>query len=684
MDDQPFAPGIDVSHHKGLIDWELVKESGVTFAFLKATEADYFIDSRFDYNWTWARRVGLIRGAYHFFRPLVDPVAQAGHFLRRVGDILHRTDLPPVLDVEVYPTFVQEEYKSLTVSQRQQRIRLWLQTIEVATGKVPIVYTNFHTWAQFIGDTSDFSRYPLWVANYDVSQPRVPGDNWGGAGWTFWQFSAKGSVPGIKDGAPAVDLDLYKEPLSALRAWLGITGPRPVPPLMTNGDMMASLVDAAEAVSGEPDDWLRRTQLGYLIDPVANVSRPYDGPAVEEMKSLSSAEKQALTWAIESRLAVSSSAWGITNQDMLNALYHAASLDGSAGWGLVEKAELEHLVDDRQGIYTGPLIEDLPGLTLEQGLAVAEYLSVPYDGTAPAIGDPWEDQAGGPPSEDQPAGDPIPEETPEENPSDPEQALYPYPGLTNQAMINSFYNAADVLRANGWALIERAGLESMADDRQGIYRGPAVENMAGLSAPEKEVLAGNVALMMQWLQLDSSPGDAQEGPAGEPDGEPGDAHEAVETYPGVTNQAMINAFYQAAEKLGVEGWELVKKAGLAGMADNRQAAYAGPTVEAMPGLESGEKITLAVVLGFEVNQVFGESPYPGMVNQDMINLFYQAAAASGQNGWKWIERAKLTYMALNRTVRYQPYVGPKIGDLPGLDADEVAALESGLQVLAQV
>jgi len=40
-----------------------------------------------------------------------------------------------------------------------------------------------------------FGDYPLWVANYGVSKPKLP------ASWeryVIWQYSEAGSVPGIK------------------------------------------------------------------------------------------------------------------------------------------------------------------------------------------------------------------------------------------------------------------------------------------------------------------------------------------------------------------------------------------------------------------------------------------------------------------------------------------------------
>src|ERR1044071_3304348 len=59
--------GIDVSHHQGNIDWKSVKTSGITFAYLKATEGSDFADADFPANWHGSAKPGLVRGAYHFF-----------------------------------------------------------------------------------------------------------------------------------------------------------------------------------------------------------------------------------------------------------------------------------------------------------------------------------------------------------------------------------------------------------------------------------------------------------------------------------------------------------------------------------------------------------------------------------------------------------------------------------------
>ena len=69
-----------------------------------------------------------------------------------------------------------------------------------------------------MGRTAWFANngYRLWVAHWTTADsPRMPAANWGGHGWTIWQYSSRGSVDGING---FVDLDRYAgTDLGALR-----------------------------------------------------------------------------------------------------------------------------------------------------------------------------------------------------------------------------------------------------------------------------------------------------------------------------------------------------------------------------------------------------------------------------------------------------------------------------------
>ncbi len=51
--------GIDVSHFQGEIDWDAVARSEMRFAFVKASEGNTMVDSRFQRNWTACQDAGL-------------------------------------------------------------------------------------------------------------------------------------------------------------------------------------------------------------------------------------------------------------------------------------------------------------------------------------------------------------------------------------------------------------------------------------------------------------------------------------------------------------------------------------------------------------------------------------------------------------------------------------------------
>ena len=68
--------GIDVSKFQGDIDWNAVANSGVKFAWIKATEGGDNADARFQANWNW-RESGWSAARRLSFRLLV-PAADGG------------------------------------------------------------------------------------------------------------------------------------------------------------------------------------------------------------------------------------------------------------------------------------------------------------------------------------------------------------------------------------------------------------------------------------------------------------------------------------------------------------------------------------------------------------------------------------------------------------------------------
>lgn len=190
--------GIDVSKFQPDVNWSQVKQAGYVFAFARATYGDDEVDPRFSSHWQGMKDAGVVRGPYHFFVTAQDAARQADLFVSTVGS-LEAGDLPPVIDVEQL---------SGTGGDIVGGVRTWLDIVERRLGRRPIIYTGPAFWNANL--TGDFGGYPLWVAEYGVSAPK-PVKGWDG--WTFWQHSEGGSVPGISGN---VDLDYFNGSLSEL------------------------------------------------------------------------------------------------------------------------------------------------------------------------------------------------------------------------------------------------------------------------------------------------------------------------------------------------------------------------------------------------------------------------------------------------------------------------------------
>lgn len=195
--------GVDVSEYEDTIDWTALRASGRAFAFVRVSDGVGHPDARFAAHWPAARVAGFIRGAYQFFRPAQDPIAQADLLLSRIGTPADG-DLPPVIDVET-----DDGVSGATIV---ANLGKWLDRVESKLGRQAIIYTADGFWSTLPG-TARFANRPLWVANYGVSCPYVP-DSW--SSFRFWQYSESGSVAGISG---QVDLDVWNGTLDQLRAF---------------------------------------------------------------------------------------------------------------------------------------------------------------------------------------------------------------------------------------------------------------------------------------------------------------------------------------------------------------------------------------------------------------------------------------------------------------------------------
>lgn len=196
--------GVDVSKWQrpgGVsLKWDEVAASGQKFAFIKATDGvegdqKYFLEDSIA-----AAKAGLYVGSYHKAHPDRSAIAQADQYAealqQRDEQISTDKTLPPVLDIELD--------NGLNPTQLQKWTKDFLERVEEKTGETPMIYTYRWFWQNPMGNSTDFTDYPLWLAAYEDSAPTsLPG------GWesmAFWQRSSTGRVDGIPTN---VDEDVF-------------------------------------------------------------------------------------------------------------------------------------------------------------------------------------------------------------------------------------------------------------------------------------------------------------------------------------------------------------------------------------------------------------------------------------------------------------------------------------------
>jgi lysozyme len=181
---QSAVHGIDVSHWQGTINWTSVKNSGVSFAFCKATEGTTYVDPTFATNYSQMKSKGIIRGAYHFGRPASAAVAQAQLFVNTVKP--KEGDLQLCLDLEA------------TDGKTPAQVWTWTQAfcaeVQRLTHRPPIIYTGYYFWRDNVGAPTNNLNCPLWMARYNTTPLPLP-SAW--TTWSFWQYSSTGSTPGV-------------------------------------------------------------------------------------------------------------------------------------------------------------------------------------------------------------------------------------------------------------------------------------------------------------------------------------------------------------------------------------------------------------------------------------------------------------------------------------------------------
>jgi GH25 family lysozyme M1 (1,4-beta-N-acetylmuramidase) len=203
---QATTPGIDVSQWHGTINWTSVKNAGIQWAYIKATEGTTVKDANFNAYYPAAFYAGLIRGASHLARPnLSAGNVQADYFASNGGAwSADSQTLPGALDIQPNP-FSGGYCYGLTQSAMVSWISSFLNQYHTRTGRWAVIQTTASFWRICTGNYGGFAtNHPLWIVRWDTgnSTPLPLPSGW--SFQTFWQYNNCKAVSGVS-GCPNAD-----------------------------------------------------------------------------------------------------------------------------------------------------------------------------------------------------------------------------------------------------------------------------------------------------------------------------------------------------------------------------------------------------------------------------------------------------------------------------------------------
>ena len=178
--------GIDVSRWQGQIDWAKVKASGIKFAILKCggSDAGFYSDRTFEYNYNEAKKNGIAVGAYYFVgKDCISYEAGQADAKRMLSICAGKEfELPLFIDIEA-----QDPKNKVGITDAI----IGFYDVMKASGRNAGVYASKVSGFKDRIEDERIQHIPHWVAQYNSTctydKP-----------YLIWQKSSKGSVAGIK------------------------------------------------------------------------------------------------------------------------------------------------------------------------------------------------------------------------------------------------------------------------------------------------------------------------------------------------------------------------------------------------------------------------------------------------------------------------------------------------------
>ena len=188
--------GVDVSSASGTIDWNKVKESGISVALIRcgyrgASTGTLFEDTNCAANVKGARAAGLSVGLYFYSQAVTEEEAtEEAEYVVQAANTYHVT--APLVITGGYTVDLAGRAEGVSPEERTAFVKAFCQKVREAK-KIPMIGGEAG-WLSSSLDMTALAGEEVWVAQENASV------TWSGT-YQIWQYTAQGSVNGIPGSA---------------------------------------------------------------------------------------------------------------------------------------------------------------------------------------------------------------------------------------------------------------------------------------------------------------------------------------------------------------------------------------------------------------------------------------------------------------------------------------------------
>ena len=196
--------GIDVSHHKGNINWNKVKPN-IDFVILRlgwvGNKNNHTIDEKFEEYYNQCKKLNIPLGVYVYNYCNSEDTARSGAKWA-IQQLYNKT-----LELPVYFDMEDDSIKDLGRDKLTNICIAFNSEIE-KTGLWAGVYSNLYWYNNYLNKDKIKRLYTTWIAHYTTGTDKYKGE------YDMWQNSSTGKIDGISSN---VDTDyLYRDLISQI------------------------------------------------------------------------------------------------------------------------------------------------------------------------------------------------------------------------------------------------------------------------------------------------------------------------------------------------------------------------------------------------------------------------------------------------------------------------------------